>query len=149
VSLKHLFYSASFKGMTLDTSRGDIRYALSDPDFNKNCLETVLRLRRITVMLKHSDLRIRMLHNPRTLNPSCSRAWAFRIPMSWRSGYQVCGNERPVYTELIAGFYIGIWGGARPFQVRGGSIKQNESFETSQELKGRSKKIKKLVAVLS
>jgi hypothetical protein len=35
VSLKNLFYSASFTGMILDMSRGDIRYALSDPDFNK------------------------------------------------------------------------------------------------------------------
>jgi hypothetical protein len=30
---------------------------------------------------------------------------------------------------------IGIQGGARSFQLRGGSIKQNESFEKSQELK--------------
>jgi hypothetical protein len=45
VFLKHLFYSA-FKGITFDKSRGDIRYAYSDPDFNKNCLETVLRPRR-------------------------------------------------------------------------------------------------------
>jgi hypothetical protein len=35
---------------------------------------------------------------------------------------------------------IGIRGGARPFQLRGGSIKQNESFEKSQELKDRSEK---------
>jgi hypothetical protein len=27
---------------------------------------------------------------------------------------------------------IGIRGGARPFQLRGGSIKQNENFEKSQ-----------------
>jgi hypothetical protein len=35
---------------------------------------------------------------------------------------------------------IGIRGEARPFQLRGGSIKQNESFEKSQELKDRSEK---------
>jgi hypothetical protein len=35
---------------------------------------------------------------------------------------------------------IGIRGGARSFQLRGGSIKQNESFEKSQELKDRSEK---------
>jgi hypothetical protein len=33
---------------------------------------------------------------------------------------------------------IGIRGGARSFQLRGGSIKQNESFEKSQDLKGQS-----------
>jgi hypothetical protein len=38
---------------------------------------------------------------------------------------------------------IGIRGGARSFQLRGGSIKQNESFEKSQELKGRSENFKK------
>jgi hypothetical protein len=37
---------------------------------------------------------------------------------------------------------IGIQGGARPFQLRGGSIKQNENFEKSQELKDRSQKFK-------
>jgi hypothetical protein len=37
---------------------------------------------------------------------------------------------------------IGIWGGARSFQLRGGSIKQNENFEKSQELKDRSEKCK-------
>jgi hypothetical protein len=35
---------------------------------------------------------------------------------------------------------IGIRGGARSFQLRGGSIKQNESFEKSQELNDRSEK---------
>jgi hypothetical protein len=35
---------------------------------------------------------------------------------------------------------IVIRGGARPFQRRGGSIKQNESFEKSQELKDQSEK---------
>jgi hypothetical protein len=35
---------------------------------------------------------------------------------------------------------IGIRGGARSFQLRGGSIKQNENFEKSQELKDRSEK---------
>jgi hypothetical protein len=30
-----------------------------------------------------------------------------------------------------------------PFQLRGGSIKQNESFEKPQELKGRSENFKK------
>jgi hypothetical protein len=38
---------------------------------------------------------------------------------------------------------IGIRGEARPFQLRGGSIKQNESFEKSQELKSRSENFKK------
>jgi hypothetical protein len=66
--------------------------------------------------------------NPRTLYSSCSRAWAFRIPKSWRSGYQVCGNVRPVYTELNAGFQLGIRQGARSFQLRDGSIKQNHNF---------------------
>jgi hypothetical protein len=37
---------------------------------------------------------------------------------------------------------IGIWGGARSFQLRGGSIKQNENYERSQELKDRSEKFK-------
>jgi hypothetical protein len=35
---------------------------------------------------------------------------------------------------------IGIRGGAISFQPRGGSIKQNESFEKSQELKDLSSK---------
>jgi hypothetical protein len=55
----------------------------------------------------------------------------------------VCGNERPVYTELTAGFQLGIREGARSFQQLGGFIKQNESFEKSQELKGRSENFKK------
>jgi hypothetical protein len=38
---------------------------------------------------------------------------------------------------------IGIRGGARSFQLRRGSIKQNESFEKSQESKGRSENVKK------
>jgi hypothetical protein len=38
---------------------------------------------------------------------------------------------------------IGIRGGARSFQLRGGSIKQTEYFENSQELKGRSENFKK------
>jgi hypothetical protein len=38
---------------------------------------------------------------------------------------------------------IGIRRGARSFQLRGGSIKQNESYEKSQELKGRSENFKK------
>jgi hypothetical protein len=38
---------------------------------------------------------------------------------------------------------IGIRGGARSFQLRGGSVKQNERFEKSQELKGRSENFKK------
>jgi hypothetical protein len=38
---------------------------------------------------------------------------------------------------------IGIRGGARSFQLRGGSIKQNESFQKSQELKSRSENFKK------
>jgi hypothetical protein len=37
---------------------------------------------------------------------------------------------------------IGIRGGARSFQQRGGFMKQNENFEKSQELKGRSEKLK-------
>jgi hypothetical protein len=44
---------------------------------------------------------------------------------------------------------IVIRGGARSFQLRGGSIKQNENFENSQELKGRSENFKKVVAALS
>jgi hypothetical protein len=61
----------------------------------------------------------------------------------WHSGYQVCGNERPVYTELTAGFQLGIRRGARSFQLRGGFIKQNKNFENSQELKGLSEYLKK------
>jgi hypothetical protein len=38
---------------------------------------------------------------------------------------------------------IGIRGGARSFQLRGGSIKQIESYEKSQELNGRSENFKK------
>jgi hypothetical protein len=38
---------------------------------------------------------------------------------------------------------IGIRGGARCFQLRGVSIKQNESFEKSQVLKSRSENFKK------
>jgi hypothetical protein len=38
---------------------------------------------------------------------------------------------------------IGIRGGARSFQLRGGSIKLNESFEKSQELKSQSENFKK------
>jgi hypothetical protein len=37
---------------------------------------------------------------------------------------------------------IGIRGGARSFQQRGGFLKQNGNFEKSQELKGRSEKFK-------
>jgi hypothetical protein len=37
---------------------------------------------------------------------------------------------------------IGIRGGARSFQLRGGSIKQNENLENSHELKGRSENLK-------
>jgi hypothetical protein len=56
--------------------------------------------------------------------------------MSWRSGFRVSDPERPVYTELTAGFQLGIWEGARSFQLRGGFIKQNKNFKNSQELKG-------------
>jgi hypothetical protein len=38
---------------------------------------------------------------------------------------------------------IGIRRGARSFQLRGGFIKQNENFENSQEIKGRSENFKK------
>jgi hypothetical protein len=38
---------------------------------------------------------------------------------------------------------IGIRGGARSFQLRVGSIQENENFEKSQELKDRSEKLKK------
>jgi hypothetical protein len=37
---------------------------------------------------------------------------------------------------------VGIRGGARSFQLRGGSIKQNESYEKSEELMGRSENFK-------
>jgi hypothetical protein len=43
---------------------------------------------------------------------------------------------------LIAGFQIGIRGGAKPFQLRGDSNKKNENFENSQDLKGRSENFK-------
>jgi hypothetical protein len=55
---------------------------------------------------------------------------------------RLSGNERPVYTALVAGFQIGILRGAKPFQLRSGFIKQNIIFEGSQELKGRSEKFK-------
>jgi hypothetical protein len=38
--------------------------------------------------------------------------------------------------------HIFIRGGARSFQLRGGFMKQNGTFEKSQELKGRSEKLK-------
>jgi hypothetical protein len=63
--------------------------------------------------------------------------------MSWRSGFQVSDTERPVYTELTAGFQLGIREGARSFQLSGGFIKQNLNFKNSQELKGRPENCKK------
>jgi hypothetical protein len=36
---------------------------------------------------------------------------------------------------------IGIWGGARSFQLRGGSIKQNENIEKFTGIKGPNRKI--------
>jgi hypothetical protein len=55
-----------------------------------------------------------------------------------------CSSEWP-YTIGPADQHkqIGIRGGARSFQLRGGFIKQNESFEKSQELKSRSENFKK------
>jgi hypothetical protein len=54
-----------------------------------------------------------------------------------------CCLELPiilVQCQLINEKQIGIRGGARSFKLRGGSIKQNESFEKSQDLKDRSEK---------
>jgi hypothetical protein len=65
--------------------------------------------------------------------------------MSFRSGYQVCGNEHPVYTALIAGFQLGIRRGARSIQIRTSFIKRNKN---SQELKGWPENLK-VVAALS
>jgi hypothetical protein len=48
-----------------------------------------------------------------------------------------------VYTELTAGFQLGIQQRARSFQLRGGFIKQYENFENSHELKGRSENFEK------
>jgi hypothetical protein len=59
---------------------------------------------------------------------------------SWRSGFQICGNERTVYTALSTGCQFGIRRGARSFQLRDVLIKQNENFEKSQESKGLSEK---------
>jgi hypothetical protein len=53
--------------------------------------------------------------------------------------YQVCGNERPVHTELTAGFQLVIRRGARSFQLRGGFTKQNENLG----IKGPIRKFKK------
>jgi hypothetical protein len=60
----------------------------------------------------------------------------------WRPGFQVSDNERTEYTALITGFQIGIRRGARPFQMRSGFMKQSYNFNNSQELKGRSEKLK-------
>jgi hypothetical protein len=50
--------------------------------------------------------------------------------MSWRSRYQLSGNERSIYyTALITRFHIGIRRGARSFQLRGGFIEESENFE--------------------
>jgi hypothetical protein len=58
-----------------------------------------------------------------------------------------CCSERPICTigPMSADQHkqIGIRGGARSFQLRDGSIMQNENFENSQELKGRSENFKK------
>jgi hypothetical protein len=43
---------------------------------------------------------------------------------------------------LLAGFQIGILQRAKSVQLRPRFIKQNENFEKSQELKGRSEKCK-------
>jgi hypothetical protein len=75
------------------------------------------------------------------IKPQLQQGMSVQDTKELASGYQVCGNERPD-TELIAGFQIGIRGGARPFQLRGGSIKQTENFENSQDLKDRSENFK-------
>jgi hypothetical protein len=59
--------------------------------------------------------------------------------LSWRSGYQLFGNESSVDTALITGFQIGIRRGTRSFQLRGSFIEENENFEKSQELNGHEK----------
>jgi hypothetical protein len=61
---------------------------------------------------------------------------------AWRSGFQECGNEPPVYTELLTGFQIGILRGAQSVQLITSFIKGNGNFEKSQDLKGRSEKFK-------
>jgi hypothetical protein len=43
----------------------------------------------------------------------------------WRPGFQVSDNERHEYKALITGFQIGIWLGARSFQMRSGFMKQS------------------------
>jgi hypothetical protein len=49
-----------------------------------------------------------------------------------------------LYTQSsLPDFQLGIRGGERSFQLRGGFIGQNENFENSQELKGRSENFKK------
>jgi hypothetical protein len=58
--------------------------------------------------------------------------------MRQSSGCQVSGNERPVYTALLAGFQLGILRGARSIQLNSGFIKQNLSYD----LKGRTEKFK-------
>jgi hypothetical protein len=59
--------------------------------------------------------------------------------------YIDCCSEQPIRTigPMSADQHkqIGIRGGAMSFQLRGGSIKQNENFEKSQESKDRSEKL--------
>jgi hypothetical protein len=58
------------------------------------------------------------------------------------------GNVCPVNTALLTGYQIGILRGARSIQRSSGLIKQNINFEKSHELKGRSEKFKKTLAIL-
>jgi hypothetical protein len=58
------------------------------------------------------------------------------MPIELGSGFQVSGNELPVYTVFIAGFQTGMRRGARSSKLRSDFIKQNLIYEESQELKG-------------
>jgi hypothetical protein len=54
-----------------------------------------------------------------------------------------CCSEQPILIGPMSADQhkqIGIWGGARSFQLRGGSIEQNENVEKYQEINDRSEK---------
>jgi hypothetical protein len=66
------------------------------------------------------------------------------MPITWRSGCQVSGNERPVYTALLTGYQIGILQEESSSQLRGGFISK---LQRSIEIKGPIRQIQKPVPV--
>jgi hypothetical protein len=48
-----------------------------------------------------------------------------QLSENWRPGFQECGNEPHLYTELLTGFQIGILRGAKSIQLRPRFIKRN------------------------